>query len=488
MNDLDNILIRINKALKSSNINYPLGLVGSCIMNKKFNDIDLLLICNNTDLVKNKLINCFKDYSISLCDDAVKINDFCDKSISIALYSKFNVEKIINNFLTGKQIELTHRIWCLGYWIPESFIENIRQIKIINDRFDYMLHLKNILLKDNKYSKECIVKSCLSEIMIKYDLLKKVNLNSLEFSLYKNDIILSSIRGLTIINNKFLKSYKKTDELISELSNDYLNNFINGDVNSIESIIEELKNYVDWSKRLYLGTWQFSGDFKKLSENEIKELICNAKNNGINKFDTAIVYGNGNVEKTLSKYLDSNDIVLTKIPAKIKPPFSNSDNLYKYYDYEYILNCLERSCKNLKRDVIDICLLHNWTTDWNNNVEMISYLKKLKNNPRINKIGISLPNGFNNDISESILEIIDVIECPYNRDNTWIINSIDKYKKYGIEIILRSLFLQGKEPDKSSYSKLLENALKYNTSVVVGMTTKEQIENNVKVMKKEYLK
>ena len=76
MNDLDNILIRINKALKSSNINYPLGLVGSCIMNKKFNDIDLLLICNNTDLVKNKLINCFKDYSISLCDDAVKINDF----------------------------------------------------------------------------------------------------------------------------------------------------------------------------------------------------------------------------------------------------------------------------------------------------------------------------------------------------------------------------------------------------------------------------
>ena len=117
-------------------------------------------------------------------------------------------------------------------------------------------------------------------------------------------------------------------------------------------------------------------------------------------------------------------------------------------DVVYILECINKSLLNLNRKKIDICLLHNWTYKWNNEPLMIDILQKIKNSGLVDKIGISLPNMFNNELSDQVLKVIDVIECPYNSENNWILNSIDKYKKYGIEIILRSLFEQGKLQDK----------------------------------------
>lgn len=101
----------------------------------------------------------------------------------------------------------------------------------------------------------------------------------------------------------------------------------------------------------------------------------------------------------------------------------------------------------------------------------------------VKKIGISLPNDFNNIISSDILKFIDVIEVPYNKDNQWIIDSISEYKKNNVEIILRSLFLQGRE-DKSLYYTILEQALNLETSLVIGMTAKEQIDENTSIIKR----
>ena len=117
---------------------------------------------------------------------------------------------------------------------------------------------------------------------------------------------------------------------------------------------------------------------------------------------------------------------------------------------------------------------------------MIDILQKIKNSGLVDKIGISLPNMFNNELSDQVLKVIDVIESPYNSENNWILNSIDRYKKYGIEIILRSLFEQGKLQDKTKYNHILKNAVKKGTSLVVGMTTNDQIDNNIKTIKGEF--
>ena len=93
-----------------------------------------------------------------------------------------------------------------------------------------------------------------------------------------------------------------------------------------------------------------------------------------------------------------------------------------------------------------------------------------------------MPNNYNRILSKKVLCKIDVIEAPYNNENKWIEKDIDIYKQYNIEIILRSIFLQGKllKDDSNTYVEIIKKVLKFNTSVVIGMTTNEQIMNNVK--------
>ena len=111
---------------------------------------------------------------------------------------------------------------------------------------------------------------------------------------------------------------------------------------------------------------------------------------GITKFDTALVYGNGKVEKLLSKVIDESDTILTKIPARIKPVSGRNMPLINYYDEDYINCCIEKSLYNLNRKKIEIVLLHNWTEEWNNKPILLDWLITLKNRKIVKKIGISL--------------------------------------------------------------------------------------------------
>ena len=88
--------------------------------------------------------------------------------------------------------------------------------------------------------------------------------------------------------------------------------------------------------RLYLGTWQFSGQFRKLTEKEIIDLIAVALQHGIYKFDTAIAYGNGLVESILGKILPQSCFVTTKIPAAQKPDLHTADRIERYYYHDWI--------------------------------------------------------------------------------------------------------------------------------------------------------
>ena len=42
-----------------------------------------------------------------------------------------------------------------------------------------------------------------------------------------------------------------------------------------------------WNQRLYLGTWQLSGDFRSLSLEEKEEVLMTALSLGVVRFDTA---------------------------------------------------------------------------------------------------------------------------------------------------------------------------------------------------------
>lgn len=231
---------------------------------------------------------------------------------------------------------------------------------------------------------------------------------------------------------------------------------------------------------LFYGTWELDGILKNISFEEGIKLLKYAKLNGINKFDTALVYANGKVERMLSNVIDDRDIVLTKIPA-IKKPEIDEIKIDEFYPIGYVNDKVNESLKNLNRKMIDIILLHNWSKNWKD-LRVLDELIKLKEKGVIKHIGISLPNNFNYRLDLKILKKIDYLEAPYNIENTWILNDLDYYKENNIKIILRSLFLQGKliKEKKVNKDEVLSFIQKLNVYVTIGMTNQNQIDENIK--------
>ena len=123
-----NIIKKLLNELKKNEINYPLAIVGSAVNNSKFNDLDFLMAVDDINIVKKKIKTAFNIYKVNFVDDAIKIEDYTNFEISIALYQKNKINSLVYDFLSGKSICCQHRIWCLGYWLPESFIENLKQM------------------------------------------------------------------------------------------------------------------------------------------------------------------------------------------------------------------------------------------------------------------------------------------------------------------------------------------------------------------------
>lgn len=479
---------KLKEIFKNFNNNFSLAQVGSSLKNDVYNDFDLIFITDKRNEGLNFLLNIFTDYNILINDDALKIYNFCDIEISIAIYTYMQIDNIVKNYISGEKVLCEHRSWALGYWIGEGFINDVRKCKIIYDNNNKLKNIKESLSKELIYSNQKILNDCKAEIKIKRSLLCKCNKDTLEYSLLKNDIILAMIRSSYILSGKILNSFNNMNNVISNIPLRYrkiINKYKeDSDDTCILKMLNEINMRIMRKNSLYLGTWQFDGNFNNLSDDEIVNLIKYAKNIGITKFDTALVYGNGKVEKLLSKVIDESDTILTKIPARIKPTNGINMPLKNYYDEDYINCCIEKSLYNLERKKIEIVLLHNWIEEWNNKPVLLDWLIALKKRKIVKKIGISLPNGYQGQLPKIVLNKIDVIEAPLNPDNQWILNSLNTYKENNIEVILRSLFMQGKllNEDKDIYIDIIRKTNLLNTSMVIGMTTKEQMNMNINII------
>jgi len=242
-----------------------------------------------------------------------------------------------------------------------------------------------------------------------------------------------------------------------------------------------------WSKRLYLGTWQFGGQFKQMSSATIESLLHLAIKMGICRFDTASVYGDGEVEKMLGTCLPDDAVIVTKIPAIRKLDVRFPATIQNFYSRDHLYRNMGNSLDRLKRTSIDTILLHNWLPSWSEDaIGILQYLGEMKREGIAKRVGISLPDGFLHHIDQSVLSHIDVIEAPFNPNEQWILGQLPTLLELKKEVLLRSLFCQGKILVKHQPEVLLHEALGLDTSVVIGMTTEEQIFSNIKHIKGEY--
>lgn len=161
---------------------------------------------------------------------------------------------------------------------------------------------------------------------------------------------------------------------------------------------------------LSLGTWGLSGDaYGPVVEAEADRVIDRALAVGITLFDTADVYGRGDMERRLGKRLHGADAtyVVTKIGTDLEtsPP-------RKRFDPASLWTAFERSQERLARDVVDGVLLHNPPIQALRSSEPTAFLKDLKKQGKIRFWGVSAGSA---DVARSaIREEADVIELAYN--------------------------------------------------------------------------
>jgi aryl-alcohol dehydrogenase-like predicted oxidoreductase len=127
---------------------------------------------------------------------------------------------------------------------------------------------------------------------------------------------------------------------------------------------------------------------------ESKKSLHRAIEEGVNFFDSALVYGNGHserlvgqVEKESGKQL----FITSKIPSKkFEWPAHKSSTLAESFPKDHIIQSTERSLKNLNRDYIDLQQFHVWNDDWSDQDEWKEAISSLKRDGKVRFFGISI--------------------------------------------------------------------------------------------------
>lgn len=159
--------------------------------------------------------------------------------------------------------------------------------------------------------------------------------------------------------------------------------------------------------------WLGSGDPQALAS------LSAALQNGINFFDTALAYGDGHSEELIGQLKQESEIPLyiaTKVPPKNQLwPARPGTSIADVFPRNYIVECTERSLKNLGVETIDLQQLHVWNPEWIDSDEWRRGFEDIKKSGKVRAVGISI----NDHQPDSALEIIntgliDTVQVIYN--------------------------------------------------------------------------
>ncbi len=255
------------------------------------------------------------------------------------------------------------------------------------------------------------------------------------------------------------------------------------------------------SKKIIIGSANFDKNYrlennKKINIKKINDILSYCYKNNIKTIDTASNYINS--EKIIGNFIKRKKNKF-EIITKYKLPYKNlSDELnltaLKLHKYPQTI------------------LFHN--ADEFMKIELRKHLIYLKKIRKIKKYGVSV---YNKSEIEKILSVDnpDIIQLPINILDKRLLknNFLNKIKAKGIEIHARSIFLRGLlfyspieiiklfpkikkeililDSIAKNYnitiaelSLLWVNNLKQIDRIVLGVTSKNELENNIKLMKK----
>jgi aryl-alcohol dehydrogenase-like predicted oxidoreductase len=168
---------------------------------------------------------------------------------------------------------------------------------------------------------------------------------------------------------------------------------------------------------LALGTWGLSGDaYGPVYHKEVDRVIDRAIEIGITLFDTADVYGKGEMEKKLAERFaaagepeepEKRRRVVTKIGTS-----RDADPPQKKFDVETLRTAFDRSRERLGRDKLDVVLLHNPSVTVLAKRDATKFMQELVKKGELEIWGVSAGD---REIAEHAIDAgAEVIEIPYN--------------------------------------------------------------------------
>ena len=137
-----------------------------------------------------------------------------------------------------------------------------------------------------------------------------------------------------------------------------------------------------------LGTWQVGGKWgDDFNHKTADEILNTAVDSGINFIDTADVYGNGESEKAVGRFVKSRSekiYVATKCGRQLNPHTNEA------YQPAVLRKFVENSLKNMGLETLDLIQLHCPPTEVYYRPEIFELFDRLKEEGKILNLGISV--------------------------------------------------------------------------------------------------
>lgn len=137
-----------------------------------------------------------------------------------------------------------------------------------------------------------------------------------------------------------------------------------------------------------LGTWQVGGKWgDNFNHSTADEILNSAVDSGINFIDTADVYGDGESEKAVGRFVKSRSeriYVATKCGRQLNPHTSEA------YQPAVLRKFVENSLKNMGLETLDLVQLHCPPTEVYHRPEIFELFDRLKDEGKILNLGISV--------------------------------------------------------------------------------------------------
>jgi len=226
--------------------------------------------------------------------------------------------------------------------------------------------------------------------------------------------------------------------------------------------------------------------FELPDDKAVIELFELAQSLGINFIDTAPAYGSS--EKRLGELLPNRHdwVVVTKVGEIFEPEKSGQGKSRFDFSFDYTVNSVEQSLKKLKRDVLDVVLVHSDGNDMAiiKNEPVFDALESLKQKGLIRAYGMSSKTV---EGGCWVVENCDVVMATANLDYDEERDVLALAEKLNKGVIIKK-GLQSGHADSASGGRGVDSAFRHIleqggvSSMIVGTINSQHLKDNVAIV------